>query len=159
VKRLAFLSALAVAAFAAAPAVAEDGFDVKQVTNPGFVYELAPGSSAGSVVARLRNGTSTTQTVFRNFPMAEKRFIVTYLDSEDHHVPQRPAPSSYGRVTSSGTALAPGGVSESQVDLNRLFVLIPGHHYHVKARTDLRFGPADRIIVASLRSNEITIAD
>lgn len=158
-KRLAISSALSVVAIAAAPAVAQYGFDVTHVPNPGFVYELTPGSSAGSVVARIRNGTSTTQTVFRNFPTAENRFIVTDLDSEDHHVRQRPAPAVYGRVTSTGTSLAPGGVTESQVDLNRLFVLIPGHHYHVKARTDLRFGPADKIIVTSLKSNGITVAD
>ncbi len=158
-KRFAFLSALATVALAAAPAFADDALRVEHAPNPGFVYQLVPGSAAGTVVVRVRNASSTAQTVYRTFPAAENTFRITDVDPQFHHVRRRPVPATYGRVTSSGTSLAPGESSDAQLDLNRLFVLVPGHRYRVKASTDLRFGPADRIVLTSLSSNEITIAD
>ena len=158
-KRLAFLSALATVAFAAAPAFADEALRVEHAPNPGFVYQLVPGSAAGTVVVRIGNAGSATQTVYRTFPTAENTFQVTDLDPQFHHVRRRPAPATYGRLTSSGTSLAPGESSDAQLDLNRSFVLVPGHRYRIRASTDLRFGPADRIVVTSLSSNEITIDD
>ncbi|HEX3464037.1 MAG TPA: hypothetical protein VHS78_08325 [Candidatus Elarobacter sp.] len=159
VKRLAFLSVLGTAALVAAPALADDGIHVEHAPNPGFVYELAPGSGPGTVTVRIRNGASTAQTIYRNFPTVENRFDVSDVDPESRHVRRRAAPAAYGRVTSSGITLSPGETAEAQVDLNQLFVLTPGHRYRVKAATDLRFGPADRVVLTSLRANEITIGD
>lgn len=159
-KRLAFLSVLATTVLVAGlPASADDAFRVEHVANPGFVYELAPGSGSSMVIVRIRNGSSTTQTVYRNFPMAENRFEVSDVDPEHRRVRHRPAPPAYGRVTSSGISITPGETTAVQVDLNRLFVLTPGRQYRVKATTDLRFGPADRIVVTTLKSNQTRIQD
>jgi hypothetical protein len=158
-RRLAFLSAAAAIAFDTTPALAEDAFHVQLVSNPGLVYELATGGSPGTVLVRVRNGTSAAQSIYRWFPNEDNRFDVVPVDEDDRRPQRRPTPASYGKVISTGTSLAAGESSEVQVDLNKLFVLTPGHQYRVKAQTQLRFGPSDRYVATKLRSNETTIKD
>jgi hypothetical protein len=159
-QRLAFLSALAAIGFVAVPALAEDTIHVEHAPNPGFAYELTSGPGAGIVTVRIRNSSSATLTVFRTFPSVENRFDVVDVDQGYGHPSRRhDAPPAIGRVTSNGSALEPGETSEAQVDLHQLFVLVPGHRYRVKAQTQLRFGPSDRIVVTALRSNETTVGN
>jgi len=145
-------------AFITIPALAEDAFRVELVPNPGFGYELAPGASPGTVLVRVRNGTSVAQTIHRWFPYTDDHFDVVAVDEEGRR-PRRRPPGSYGKVISTGTSLAAGETSEVQVDLNKLFVLMPGHQYRVKAQTQLKFGRSDRYVATKLRSNETTITD
>jgi hypothetical protein len=164
VRRLAFLSFLAATALVAAPALAEDdAVRIQMAPNPGFAYELAPGSGPGTVVVRIRNASSVPQSIYRAFPAADNRFDVVDLDAERdsdeaHRHPRRLSPPlSSGRITSTGIALEPGQSYDVQVDLRQLFELVPAHRYRVTARALLRFGPADRAVMTKLRSKEITI--
>jgi hypothetical protein len=164
VRRLAFLSFLAATAFVAAPAVAEDdAVRIQMAPNPGFAYELAPGSGPGMVVVRIRNASSVSQSIYRAFPTADNRFDVVDVDAErdsdeGHRHPRRLSPPlSNGRIISTGITLEPGQSYDAPVDLRQLFELVPGHHYRVAARALLRFGPADRAVVTKLHSKDLTI--
>jgi hypothetical protein len=162
-RRLAFLSFLATTSLFAAPAIAdEDAPRIQYAPNPGFAYELAPGSGPGTVVVRVRNASSVMQTIYRAFPTLDNRFDVVDIeaDSDEQRHPRRlPTPLTIARITPDGDPLEAGQSYDAQVDLKQLFVLKPGHRYHVTARTLLRFGPNDRSVVTKLHSKETTISN